>query len=126
MEDHHLSLSLNAKALLKVLAGYLTAARPGRPQTYPTYKQVAADLGFHNITMPIGQFLQPRGLDELAEWTKSFNLPAITGLIVLQDQLVPGAGYFDLFNKSGAPDMYDWWSEEIRKSKVYDWEHHLE
>lgn len=119
-------LTKNAKALLKVLVGYLETARPGHPQTYPTYKKVAGDLGFHNITMPIGQFLQPRGLDELAAWTKDSNIPAVTGLIVLQDQLVPGAGYFDLFNKSEAPDMYDWWEEEIRKSKDYDWRPHLE
>ena len=119
-------LTKNAKALLKVLVNYLDTARPGHPQTYPTYKQVAADLGFHNISGRIGLFLQPRGLDELAEWTKRFGVPAITGLIVLQEELVPGEGYFDLFGKSGTSDMYDWWKEEIQKSKEYDWRPHLE
>ncbi len=116
----------DAKALLKVLVGHLDAARPGHPQTYPTYKQVAADLGFHNISGPIGLFLQKWGLDDLAEWTKRFGVPAITGLIVLQDERVPGSGYFALFGKSGTSDMYDWWADEIRKSKDYDWRSHLE
>ncbi|MFU8778849.1 MAG: hypothetical protein ACNA7M_14475 [Roseovarius sp.] len=118
-------LSNNAQALLMVLIGYLDKARPGHPQTYPTYRQVAADLGFHNITMPIGRFLQPRGLDELAEWTKANNIPAITGLIVLQDERVPGLGYFELYGKANSPDMYDWWAEEIKKSKTHDWDVHL-
>lgn len=119
-------LSSNAKALLGVLVRYLDVARPGHPQTYPTYSRVAADLGFHDVSGPIGRFLQPRGLDELAEWTKEYRIPAITGLIVLQGELVPGDGYFDLFNKNGAPDMFSWWEEEIRKSKAYDWHPHLE
>ena len=119
-------LTNDAKKLLDVLLPYLDAARPGHPQTYPTYKQVAADLGFHNISGPIGLFLQKRGLDDLAEWTKRFGVPAITGLIVLQDERVPGSGYFALFGKSGTSDMYDWWKEEIQKSKEYDWRPHLE
>jgi hypothetical protein len=119
-------LSNDAKALLAVLVRYLDGARPGQPQTYPTYSQVAADLGFHNIQGPIGRFLQPNGLNELAEWTRQYSIPAITGLMVLKGELVPGEGYFDLFNKNGAPDMYRWWEEEIRKSKNYDWGPHLE
>jgi hypothetical protein len=105
-----MKLNEDAKALLKVLVGYLDAAHPGHPQTYPTYKKIAADLGFHNVNGPIGQFLQRRGLDELAEWTKAFNIPAITGLIVSQSDRLPGSGYFVLFGKSGAPDMYPWWT----------------
>jgi hypothetical protein len=118
-------LSPNAQILLRVLVRYLETARPGRPQTYPTYRQIASDLGFRNINMPIGQFLQPKGLTELAQWTRDHNHPAITGLIVLQDRLEPGQGFFELFKKAGAPDQYAWWEEEIRKSQKYDWTTHL-
>lgn len=115
-------ISPNAKNLLRVLVGYLATARPGQPQTYPTYGQIAADLGFRNINMPIGGFLQRNGgLSELAQWTRENKHPAITGLIVLQDRLEPGQGYFELFNKANALDRYEWWEEEIRKSQEYVW-----
>jgi hypothetical protein len=114
-------LSHKATMLLQVLVGHLDNVRPGRPQTYPTYGQVAVALGYHNIQGPIGRFLQPRGLTELATWTMLNNHPGITGLIVLQAGHIPGEGYFELFNKRDAPDMYQWWEEEIRRSIAYNW-----
>jgi hypothetical protein len=119
------SLSLQAKRLLKILIRCLNDARPGHPETYPTYSEIASRLGLVNIRGPIGAYLQGRGLTELAEWTHFWMHPAITGLIVNKDSREPGDGFFRLFDKLGTEDQFYWWNNEIEEAKVYNWFEYL-
>jgi hypothetical protein len=67
----------------------------------------------------VGQSLKHQGLEELAEWTRNNQHPAITGLIVNQESRMPGLGYFELFNRDETD--FDWWNQQIRDSIGHDW-----
>jgi HNH endonuclease len=58
-------------------------------------------------------------LAELAEWTLEEGYPAVTGLIVSNDTMMPGLGYFELFRRH--EDDFAWWADQITRSLSYDW-----
>jgi hypothetical protein len=108
--------------LLALLVRVLPHANPKDPRTFITYKGVHTQLG-----LPLhghwGRSLKHQGLLSLANWTKSENKPAITGLIVSDIERTPGKGYFNLFEKSEID--FDWWADQIRLSKEFDWTPYL-
>ena len=64
--------------------------------------------------------LELHTLGELAHWLKEVDAPALTGLVVDGETLLPGEGYFRLYGRSS--DEFGWWEEQIRLSKEFDWE----
>jgi hypothetical protein len=66
-----------------------------------------------------GESLKHQGLSNLANWTATENKPAITGLIIDGTSLMPGKGYFRLFQKTN--EDFQWWEEQITLSKAADW-----
>ncbi len=70
-----------------------------------------------------GISLQHQGLSNLADWTASENKPGITGIIINTTTHTPGDGYFRLFQKKNTD--FDWWKEQITRSKNTDWSIHI-
>ncbi len=79
-----MELSEQAQSLLEVVVGRLKTARPRIPRSYIGYSECHTALGLKQQGDTFGISLQRQGLNELADWTKYNNLPAITGLIVDQ------------------------------------------
>ncbi|CAE6903678.1 HNH nucleases [Vibrio sp. B1FIG11] len=119
-----MELSEQAQSLLEVVVGRLKTARPRIPRSYIGYSECHTALGLNQQGDTFGISLQRQGLNELADWTKYNNLPAITGLIVDQITMFPGDGYFELFGKEPYSSV-EWWHKEIEKSKVFDWSIYL-
>ena len=109
--------------MLALLVSILPQAVPENPATFITYKEAHARLGLQLRGSTYGQSLKHQGLTSLADWTATENKPAITGLIVSENPPMPGEGYFNLFGKSEYD--FDWWAEQIRLSKEYDWSPYL-
>jgi hypothetical protein len=111
--------------LLELLVSILPDAIPGKPETYISYQDVHIELELNLPPrgMTYGQSLQHQGLNSLAKLTADEALPAITGLIISREKHRPGDGYFELFDKTR--DDFDWWAEEIRRSKAHDWSRYL-
>jgi hypothetical protein len=112
-------LDSQGQRLLALLVTILPTANPRNPATFISYKEVHTRLNLQYLGATYGQSLKHQGLVSLAEWTKSERKPAITGLIVSEEGRVPGEGYFELFGKDEY--AFDWWAEEIRRSKEFDW-----
>lgn len=102
-----------------MLVSRLPRAVPDNPRTFITYKEVHNVLGLPLQGPTYGESLKRQGLTSLADWTEAEKLPAITGLIVIEETLEPGQGYFNLFGKP-QPD-YKWWATEISRSKEFNW-----
>jgi hypothetical protein len=96
----------------------------GRQNTYPSYGQIHEALGLQMQGQTVGQSLKHQGLAALAEWTHDEPHPAIIGLIVNQETLMPGGGYFELFGRT--VNDFAWWTNEVAKSLGYDWRRFLE
>jgi predicted HNH restriction endonuclease len=109
--------------LLRLLVDHLPNVRPGVPQTYLGYKEAHDRLGLALKGTTYGESLQRQGLNNLAEWSSSEGLPAITGLIIAAESHQPGPGYFKLFGRDA--DDFPWWESEIRQSLRHDWPTHL-
>ena len=119
-------LSSQGKTLLKILIPYLDRVniRPDRVTNCPTYSEILKALVPTWIPAPgddAGKLLKPRGLDDLANWTKARGLPGITGLIVRKDQQDPGEGYYKLIKDSNIPR----WPENISQAQHVDWNQFL-
>ncbi len=112
-------LEENGSKILVVLTNHLQSVTPGRLQTYITYKEVHDKLGLELRGRTYGESLKNQGLANLAEWTAENNFPGITGLIIDGQSLQPGEGYYRLFGKDR--DDFQWWEEQIRLSKEFDW-----
>jgi hypothetical protein len=68
----------------------------------------------------------PRGLQDLAEWTRDNRLPAITGLIINKagDRMgMPGGEFFKVYGQSDMAES--WWQDQLRKAKSFDWSPYL-
>ncbi|GLH28817.1 hypothetical protein WSS15_14670 [Acetobacter pasteurianus] len=114
------------QALLKILLPYLSQVviRGDYVKNCPTYTQILKKVVPTWIPSPgdnAGRLLQSRGLNDLAEWTKSNGHPAITGMIVRQETGDPGEGYYALIANSPLQG----WAENIKQSKTYNWENFL-
>ena len=110
---------LGVRLLEHLVLSILPKAIPKKPETFTTYSEVHKHLGLTQQGATLGDSLKLQGLTSLANWTKARGVPAITGLIVTEDGRVPGRGYFNLFNKTEFD--FEWWAEEIAKSKSYVW-----
>ena len=105
--------------LLDLLVSILPKVTPNDPNTYISYKDVHTILQLHLMGPTYGESLKHQGLSSLADWTASSDKPGITGLIIDRGTLMPGDGYFHLFNKTN--EDFQWWANEIRRSKEFDW-----
>lgn len=112
-------LDQEGKRLLELLVSNFGRVTPGRPETYITYREVHERLNLPLSGNTYGTSLQHQGLTSLADWTAYKKLPGITGLIVKQDDRMPGSGYFELFGKQNTD--FHWWKNEIKKSIEFDW-----
>lgn len=103
----------------------LPGVNPGFPKTYAGYKEVLDALGLPHISETYGLSLQAQGLEDLAIYLKESNLPAITGIIVSisDNDPRPSQGYFTVHER--ATKDREWWAEEVRKSKAFNWLPHL-
>lgn len=116
-------LDNDGSMLLALLVEHLQSVIPGRPETYITYKQVHDRLGLKLEGPTYGESLKHQGLSNLADWTEEKRYPGITGLIIDGSSYQPGDGYFKLFSKS--KDDFQWWKDQIRMSKSFDWKQFL-
>lgn len=104
-------LDKQGRRLLALLVKQLSSATAGRPNTYITYSQVHEKLGLTFLGPTYGESLKRQGLTNLADWTASQGRAGITGLIIEGETLLPGKGYFRLFDRT--PDDFDWWNNQI-------------
>jgi hypothetical protein len=109
--------------LLQLLVSMLPNIRPNDPRTFISYKQVHNVLGLSQHGTTFGRSLQQQGLNSLSDWTAKSGKPGITGLIIDKDKMLPGEGYFTLYNRQ--PEDFNWWFAEIQKSKNFDWAPYL-
>ncbi|AZF01811.1 hypothetical protein C4J95_4380 [Pseudomonas orientalis] len=113
------TLDAQGQLLLALLVARLPSVRPANPRTFIGYKQAHDLLGLPQMREKFGDSLKAQGLLSLAEWTYKTGKPAITGLVVDRESLMPGQGYFQLFGRQ--QEDFTWWREEIEKSKSFDW-----
>lgn len=112
-------LSSLAARVLEHLITRLPEAIAGDPRTYAQYKQVHDALQLPMEGRTFGESLQRQGLEELARWCLTNNLPALTGIVVKGEDYEPGEGFFRLYKRSH--EDYKWWAEQIAASKARDW-----
>src|SRR5271154_6630310 len=93
------ALDADGNRLLKLLVEVLPSVVANDPSTFITYKEAHLRLRLKIQFSNAGISLQKQGLNSLAHWAKSLNLPAIEGLIVREDSRQPGKGFFDLYGK---------------------------
>lgn len=105
--------------LLRLLVSKLHSANPDYPERMIGYKDAHEQLGLSQIRADWAESLKAQGLDNLAEWTKAHEKPAITGIIVNQGTHSPGRGYYSLFGRTN--DDFTWWRAQIIASKEHDW-----
>ena len=117
------ALDPQAQALLALLVSRLGEVIPGQPETYIGYKEAHDALNLKYLGPTYGESLKKQGLLALANWVLAENKPAITGIIVDTTSYVPAQGYFGPYGKT--EDDFDWWTEQIRLSKGFDWAPHL-
>lgn len=117
-----MALSPSGRAILEFLVGEL---RRGRFRlhdegTFCGYKEVHERLGLSRRGFHWGNSLRSQGLADLAEWLRDEKLPALTGLIVGEEEpRRPGPGYFSVF---GMPDGdLAWWRAQVRAGIKQDW-----
>lgn len=111
------------RQLLALLIERLPTVKPGDPRTYISYKAVHDELRLPQLGPTYGESLKVQGLNSLASWTHGAELPGITGLIIDRTSMMPGDGYFKLFDRS--PEDFAWWQTEIERSKAFDWSAYL-
>jgi hypothetical protein len=116
-------LDYNGIALLTYLVGKLDNVIAGKLSTYVGYKQTHDEMGLALEGSTYGESLKHQGLSNLADWTESTKKPAITGLIIDVTSLMPGEGYFLLFQKTN--EDFLWWEEQIKLSKATDWSSYI-
>lgn len=113
------ALDPKAQALLALLVSRLSKVVPGQPETYIGYKEAHEALHLEYLGPTYGESLKKQGLLTLANWVLAEKKPAITGIIVDTTSYVPAKGYFDPYGKT--EDDFDWWTEQVRLSKSFDW-----
>lgn len=112
-------LDAQGQKLLVWLTGLLPNVKPGKPQTYTTYKAAHQVLRLVQRGRTFGESLRDQGLGNLTEWTIANDLPAIAGLVVSEESFMPGQGFFDAHGQKR--EAYGWWDGEIAKAKAFDW-----
>jgi hypothetical protein len=105
--------------LLVLLVSKLSKSVPNEPHTFASYKDIHDELGLPKLRETWGESLQAQGLDSLGEWTAKTGKPGITGIIIDRRSMMPGDGYFRLYGRKS--DDFEWWKDEIKRSKLFDW-----
>lgn len=123
-------LSRNEIKLLDYLVSHVKYGdvRAHSPETYLPYSKVLQDLGFPNDGKTPGESLNRHAMAGLAEWLKSNNLPAITGIIINNKNhqsrpLMPSESYFTFHGV----DAYDfqWHKTQVEQACKLDWNQEL-
>ncbi len=114
-------LSPEAANVLKYIVQRLGEGRirAGRPDTYLFYGEVHNALGLELRGRTVGESLINQGLGELANYLKNNMLPALSGLVVNQQTLVPGGDFFRFHGHQ--TEDFDWWETEVRRALNHDW-----
>lgn len=103
--------------ILQHLVHLLPRIQPGNYSGYPTYAKVHRALGLPGNA----HSLEHQGLEQLAVFIRDNDgMPAITGLIVNQETLVPGGKYFTVYGKDKMD--FAWWDQQIARAKDFNWE----
>lgn len=118
-----MGLEVSGRKLLQILVHHLKKVNPGKPETYLSYKSIHDQLNLPYVGPTWGESLKKQGLAALANWTHENNLPGITGIIVSTESYEPGKGYFRLFRRDEGD--YEWWANEVKKSKEFDWSSYI-
>jgi 5-methylcytosine-specific restriction protein A len=117
-----MELSASGRAILELLVGDIRRGRfrPSDEGTFCGYKEMHDRLGLLRKGFHWGNSLRSQGLGHLAEWLRDQKLPAVTGLIVGENEpRRPGQGYFSVFS---IPDGdVDWWRSQVRAAIKQDW-----
>ncbi|MYN10191.1 HNH endonuclease [Pseudoduganella aquatica] len=116
-------LDASAQRILGLLVSLLPNIKPDNPKTFIGYKSAHERLGLSQEAVSWGDSLKVQGLLALAEWCEENGLPAITGLIIDKEKLSPGKGYYTAFVRR--EDDFQWWFDEIRKARDFDWTPYL-
>ena len=116
-------MDAQGRRLLGLLVKKLKDVIPGNPGTYMSYQDCHKELNLDKRGPTWGESLQHQGLNPVADLTTEKGKPAITGIIINRETLMPGDGYFNLFGKD--PTDFAWWEEQVRLSKQYDWSQYL-
>ena len=119
-------LSPQATAIADVIIGGLNNGdiRVESIPSYLGYKDVHDALGISEIRANTWgrSFLAIGGL-ELARWTKANGYPAITGLVINKEDLMPGGEFFDLFkDRFGVRTQFEWWRQECQEAAEFNWD----
>jgi hypothetical protein len=117
------TLDEHGRQLLALLVAKLPNVKPNDPRTFVSYKDVHDQLRLPQVRETYGESLKAQGLESLALWTFAAGKPGITGLVIDRTTMMPGKGYFSVFGKRD--DDFAWWTEEVRKSKMFDWSPYL-
>lgn len=115
-------LTPEARQILIYLVSEMRHGRfnPADEASFCGYKETHTALGLKQKRANWGNSLRVQGLENLATWIRSEGLPAITGLIVGEEEpRLPGAGYYRV---NGVPDnSLEWWRNQMRASVMQDW-----
>jgi hypothetical protein len=118
-----MKLDSRGRRLLAHLVQELPQVVPNNPTTFITYKQVHDRLRLPLSGSTYGESLKAQGLANLADWTAANRYPGVTGIIIDGTSMMPGEGYFRLFRRDSFD--FDWWAEQVRLSKEFDWAPHI-
>lgn len=115
-------LTHEARRILEYLVSKMRLGRfnPSDEGSFCGYKEVHTALGLDKKGPQWGKSLENQGMAALAKWILANKLPAITGLIVAeQEPRLPGKGFYDV---NGIPDnSTEWWRNQIRAAILHDW-----
>jgi len=115
-------LTHEARRILEYLVSKMRLGRfnPSDEGSFCGYKEVHTALGLDKKGPQWGKSLENQGMAVLAKWIRANKLPAITGLIVAeQEPRLPGKGFYDV---NGMPDnSTEWWRNQIKAAILQDW-----
>lgn len=119
-------LGARGKRLLRLLVKQIKRGRfqKNQPLTFITYSEILKLLGLPKPHIFPGRRLQPRGLNELNEWTiDTPKIPKVTGLIIDKKRHLPGKGY--AHSHSFGKNWRRRWLEETAKAIKFNWSRYL-
>jgi hypothetical protein len=117
-----MELSAPGRNILEFLVSEIKRGRfrPYDEGTFCGYKEVHEKLRLTRRGFHWGASLSKQGLGDLAEWLRSERLPAITGLVVGEDEpRRPGLGYYSVFGVSDGDT--NWWRSQVFAAIKQDW-----
>lgn len=115
-------LSAKGQALLDVLVAAIRTGKikKDQPATFMPYSAALVALGKAPWPRP-GSRLRWAGLDDLNEWTKSAEVPLITGLVVSKASWRPSSGFPASHGQDPNGNWEPWWRKQTRRAIAFDW-----